>query len=111
MGVVNAPRGNRRDRRRIRPEPDTGAKSGQGGHIKVGTAIYYMTPIPYTFIFFSSRVRNCVLALANNGVMLWDTTLIHAYDVSAKYELEELLQAQVMKDIARMTRQQIEIEG
>ena len=55
-------------------------------------------------------MRN-LLALANNGVMLWDTTLIHAYDVSAKYELTELLQTQVTRDVARMTRQRIEMEG
>ena len=32
-----------------------------------------------------ARVRNCVLALASNGVMLWDTTLSHAFEASGRY--------------------------
>ena len=32
-----------------------------------------------------ARLRNCILALANSGVMLWDTSLTYAYDASARY--------------------------
>lgn len=55
-------------------------------------------------------MRNCILALAANGVMLWDTTLIHAYDVSIKYSLTELLKKSVMRELASLTKQQIEME-
>ena len=40
-----------------------------------------------------ARLRNCILALANSGVMLWDTSLTYAYDASARYvyRVEEYL--------------------
>ena len=55
-----------------------------------------------------ARVRNCILALAANTVMLWDTTLTQAYDVSMKYEVSELLKSEVMADVAALTRHHVE---
>ena len=55
-----------------------------------------------------ARVRNCILALATNGVMLWDTTLVHAYEASLKYSISDLLKGEVMRDVAFVTRQQLE---
>ena len=58
-----------------------------------------------------ARLRNCVLALASNGVLLWDTTLSHAYEASAKYSLQELLSTDAAADVANATRMQINMEG
>ena len=57
-----------------------------------------------------SRLRNCILALVNNCVMLWDTTIIHAYDASLKYQVTEMLQNDVMRDIANVARRNVNME-
>lgn len=51
-----------------------------------------------------ARMKNCVLALSQNSVMLWDTTLTFAYETSLKYHLTELMRSDVMRDIANLTR-------
>ena len=45
------------------------ASSGGGGFTQ------NLTQVPRADREVVSRVRNCILALADNGVMLWDTTL------------------------------------
>jgi hypothetical protein len=102
----------RRRRRRIRAEPRSSSEGGQRGCLKVNIkiAIDQYGPKRKRALIFSCRVRNCILALAANGVMLWDTTLIHAYDVSIKYSLTELLKKSVMRELASLTKQQIEME-
>jgi len=58
-----------------------------------------------------ARLRNCILALSGHGVMLWDTTLNHAYDASAKYAVPgELLLPAAMEDVAMLTRQRLSME-
>jgi len=70
-----------------------------------------LTQVPRADREVVSRVRNCILALAENGVMLWDTTLIHAYDASMKFPLTDLLKKGVMREVADMTKQQIQMEA
>ncbi len=57
-----------------------------------------------------ARLRNCVLALTESCVMLWDTTLNHAYEASLRHAPHELLEAEVMADVARATRQTLRME-
>ena len=33
------------------------------------------------------RVRNCILVLARNSVMLYDTSVLYAYDASTSYQV------------------------
>ncbi len=56
------------------------------------------------------RVRNCILALADSGVELTDTSLINAFEVSAEYSLTDLLKKSVMRQVAEMTRQQSDMQ-
>jgi exosome complex component RRP4 len=56
-----------------------------------------------------SRLRNCILALANAGIMLWDTSLSYAYDVSLKFQPQELLREEAMQEVADITRHQLEL--
>lgn len=58
-----------------------------------------------------ARLRGCVLALANNGVMLWDTTLSYAYEAAAKHTNTDLLKTDVMFEIAKSTRYQLRLEA
>ena len=56
-----------------------------------------------------ARLRNTVMALANCGIMLWDTSLTYAYDASTRYEAQELLKEEVMNEVAQVTRQQLDL--
>ncbi|TRY74768.1 hypothetical protein TCAL_09194 [Tigriopus californicus] len=67
-----------------------------------------LSQVPTTDRTGIARVRNCILALAQNGVMLWDTTLANAYDACLKYPLTDLLKSDVMREIAFVTRQNLE---
>jgi len=58
-----------------------------------------------------ARLRGCVLALANNGVMLWDTTLSYAYEAAARHTNTDLLKTDVMLEIAKSTRYQLRLEA
>nr|CAG4641020.1 EOG090X09DD [Eulimnadia texana] len=53
-----------------------------------------------------SRLRNCILALADSKIMLYDTTIMYAYDSSirAGYQVKELMAPSVRKQIGKLTR-------
>ncbi|XP_065917212.1 exosome complex component RRP4-like [Dysidea avara] len=55
------------------------------------------------------RLRNCIVALAEQKVLLYDTSIQYTYDTSLKYEVKELLNPDVMKEITE-TAQQMETE-
>ncbi|XP_049857816.1 exosome complex component RRP4 isoform X2 [Schistocerca gregaria] len=54
-----------------------------------------------------ARLRNCILALANSKMMLYDTSIQYAFDESMKYKVAELLQPEPMKDVAVLTRHRL----
>ena len=58
-----------------------------------------------------ARLRNVVSALANNGAMLWDTSIIYGYEASAKYSVTELLSPDCMRDVAHLTRQRLQLDN
>lgn len=91
-------------------EEQTSSSSDTPGNASSGGFTQNLTQVPRPSREVVSRVRNCILALAENGVMLWDTTLIHAYDVSMKFSLTDLLKKGVMREVANLTKQQIEME-
>ena len=35
-----------------------------------------------------ARLRNCILALADQNMMLYDTSVMYAYEASAHYQVE-----------------------
>ena len=55
-----------------------------------------------------ARLRNTVMALAKNGISLWDTSLTYGYDASEQYQPEELLREEVMTEVAQVTKQKLE---
>ena len=59
------------------------------------------------------RMRNCVLALAENGVMLWDTSLAHAFEIAQKLSpnVGELVRPLVRAELAALTRQRLQIDN
>ncbi|EAT34927.1 AAEL012874-PA [Aedes aegypti] len=57
-----------------------------------------------------SRLRNCVLALANCKMLLYDTSILYAYEESLKYEVHELLHQEAMFDIAFLTQHKLRLQ-
>ncbi|XP_022099167.1 exosome complex component RRP4-like [Acanthaster planci] len=57
-----------------------------------------------------SRLRNCIVGLAEHRMMLYDTSILYTYEASLKYTLEELLKPEVMEEVVEDTRQRLEQE-
>ncbi|XP_055532782.1 exosome complex component RRP4 isoform X2 [Wyeomyia smithii] len=57
-----------------------------------------------------SRLRNCILALANCKMLLYDTSILYAYEESLKYEVHELLHQEAMFDIAFLTQHKLRLQ-
>jgi len=57
-----------------------------------------------------SRLRNCILALSQNNMMLFDTSIVYAYEASLKYQIKELLKPDVMREIARESQLRLKME-
>lgn len=53
------------------------------------------------------RLRNCILALAQSKMMLYDTSIHYAYEESLKYNVAELLLPEAMLDVAELTLQRL----
>uniref|UniRef100_A0A131XRC4 Exosome complex component RRP4 n=1 Tax=Hyalomma excavatum TaxID=257692 RepID=A0A131XRC4_9ACAR len=54
-----------------------------------------------------SRVRNCVLALARHHVVLFDTSIVYAYDISLEHKVNALLKPEVMQEVGDLTKQKL----
>lgn len=50
-----------------------------------------------------ARLKNCILALAHCKMMLYDTSILFAYEESLKYDVHEVLHQEIMCDVAFMT--------
>jgi len=58
-----------------------------------------------------ARLRNCILALAEHKMMLYDTTVLYAFEASAGYDAGELLKPKIKAEVFRDTLQRLELEG
>ncbi|KAK7100809.1 exosome complex component RRP4-like [Littorina saxatilis] len=58
-----------------------------------------------------ARLRNCVLALAEQKMLLYDTSIMYAYEESLKFESKVLLKSEVASEIAELAQQRLEHEG
>lgn len=58
-----------------------------------------------------ARLRNVVLCLAENCTLLWDTSIIYAWEASAKYSIHELLSPDCMRDVVHLTQQRIQMDN
>ncbi|XP_055630527.1 exosome complex component RRP4 [Toxorhynchites rutilus septentrionalis] len=57
-----------------------------------------------------SRLKNCILALAHCKMLLYDTSILYAYEESLKYEVHELLHQEAMFDIAFLTQHKLKLQ-
>ncbi|KAK8759278.1 hypothetical protein V5799_003090 [Amblyomma americanum] len=58
-----------------------------------------------------SRVRNCIVALARNHVLLFDTSIVYAFDISLEHKVNALTKPEVMKEVADLTKQKLFVEA
>jgi len=54
-----------------------------------------------------ARVRNCILALAQSYMMLFDTSIVFAYEESLKYSVADLLLPETMVDVALLAQHRL----
>lgn len=54
-----------------------------------------------------ARLNNCISALANHGVLLYDTSVTFAYEASLKYDVKELLKPDVQIELVDSTRRSL----
>ncbi|XP_064649188.1 exosome complex component RRP4-like [Lineus longissimus] len=58
-----------------------------------------------------ARLRNCVVAMANNRMMLFDTSVLYTFEASQKYAIKELLKPEVQDEVVSLARQRLETES
>lgn len=56
------------------------------------------------------RLRNCILAMAQCKMMLFDTSVQYAFEESTKYEVDELLKQEAIFDITFLTQHRLRIQ-
>lgn len=57
-----------------------------------------------------ARLRNCILILAQCKMMLYDTSILYAFEESLKYDVKELLNQEVVFDVAFLTQHKLRIQ-
>ncbi|XP_008250431.1 exosome complex component RRP4 isoform X2 [Oryctolagus cuniculus] len=59
-----------------------------------------------------SRLRNCVVALATQRMMLYDTSILYCYEASLPHQIKDILKPEITEEIVLETRQRLlEQEG
>lgn len=98
--------------------PPGNEEEGTGGFTQNLEVFYYIFVLLYKCLLFVqfiavpereviARIRNCILALAQSKIMLYDTSIMYAYEESLKYEPKELLLPEAMFDVAILTQQRL----
>ncbi|KAH0615408.1 hypothetical protein JD844_004605 [Phrynosoma platyrhinos] len=69
-----------------------------------------LVPLPDREVI--SRLRNCIMALVTQKLMLYDTSILYCYEASLPHQIKDLLKPEVMEEIVLETRQRLlELEG
>lgn len=56
-----------------------------------------------------ARLTNCILALAKCKMILFDTSILYAYEESMKYDVHELLNQEAILDVAMLTQHRLRL--
>ncbi|XP_074653966.1 exosome complex component RRP4-like [Tubulanus polymorphus] len=57
-----------------------------------------------------ARLRNCILALAANRMMLFDTIILYTYEASLAFPSKDLLKPELQDEIVDLARQRLDAE-
>ncbi|XP_059151803.1 exosome complex component RRP4-like isoform X1 [Physella acuta] len=83
-------------------------------HVEAGETGGYQTnlqPVSRSDREAIARLRNCILALADQQMLLFDTSILYTYEVSSKYNVKELLKPEVILEVVDLVQQRLELEG
>ncbi|XP_045205312.2 exosome complex component RRP4-like [Mercenaria mercenaria] len=58
-----------------------------------------------------ARLGNCVQALADHKMMLYDTSILYTYEASLKFPIKDIMKPEVKTEIIDLARQRLEREG
>ncbi|XP_060551302.1 exosome complex component RRP4-like [Ruditapes philippinarum] len=58
-----------------------------------------------------ARLGNCVQALADHKMMLFDTSILYTYEASLKFPIKDIMKPEVKTEIIDLARQRLEREG
>ncbi|KAM9082201.1 exosome complex component RRP4 isoform X3 [Balaenoptera acutorostrata] len=59
-----------------------------------------------------SRLRNCIISLATQRMLLYDTSILYCYEASLPHQIKDILKPEIMEEIVMETRQRLlEQEG
>ncbi|XP_072816396.1 exosome complex component RRP4 isoform X2 [Vicugna pacos] len=59
-----------------------------------------------------SRLRNCIVSLVTQRMLLYDTSILYCYEASLPHQIKDILKPEVMEEIVMETRQRLlEQEG
>ncbi|KAM4665076.1 exosome complex component RRP4 [Discoglossus pictus] len=79
---------------------------------EAGGFVTNLEPISLSDREVISRLRNCILALAAQKMLLYDTSILYCYEASLSHQIKDLLKIEVMEDIVMETRHHLaEQEG
>ncbi|XP_062937993.1 exosome complex component RRP4 isoform X2 [Cynocephalus volans] len=59
-----------------------------------------------------SRLRNCIVSLVTQRMMLYDTSILYCYEASLPHQIKDILKPEIIEEIVMETRQRLlEQEG
>ncbi|KGL74872.1 Exosome complex component RRP4, partial [Tinamus guttatus] len=71
-----------------------------------------LEPVPLSDREVISRLRNCIVALVTQKLMLFDTSILYCYEASLPHQIKDILKPEVMEEIVLETRQRLlDLEG
>nr|XP_020829231.1 exosome complex component RRP4 isoform X2 [Phascolarctos cinereus] len=79
---------------------------------EAGSFIANLEPVPLSDREVISRLRNCIVSLVAQKMMLFDTSLLYCYEASLPHQIKDILKPEIMEEIVMETRQRLlEQEG
>ncbi|XP_005990687.1 exosome complex component RRP4 isoform X1 [Latimeria chalumnae] len=86
--------------------PTMEQKEGEGGFIT------NLECVPLSDREVISRLRNCIMALSVQKMLLYDTSVLYCYEASLHHQIKDILKPEIMEEIIMETRQRLlEQEG
>ncbi|KFZ58167.1 Exosome complex component RRP4, partial [Antrostomus carolinensis] len=71
-----------------------------------------LEPVPLSDREVISRLRNCIVALVTQKLMLFDTSILYCYEASLPHQIKDILKPEVMEEIVLETRKRLlDLEG
>ncbi|ESN90974.1 hypothetical protein HELRODRAFT_116445 [Helobdella robusta] len=81
---------------------------GQGKQEESGGHVQNFEPFSKEDHELVSRVRNSILLLSEHDIMLYDNTIIVAYEASMQYQVKDLLKPDISREVADIVRHHLQ---